>query len=220
MTETPRSAARKILLDLYDRASKNLGRRPSETEFFPVDVEEIVSMIGWQIRQISNLTERGEPLAGRVNFEQKTLYVESEDAGPRRSFTVAHEIGHIVLRHTCTVAFRPSNPHSVLRPHTIGTPSRSTKLQERQANAFAAELLMPERAVRREFQKRFGCDELGIGSLRAQTIISNLQTRGEDLAADLAVIKYPSPTVTSLVEFFRVSQIAMGRRLIELSLIY
>src|SRR5579863_7216151 len=101
MTETPRSAARRLLLDLYAQSSKALGHRPSETEFFPVKVDQIVPMLGWQLRSITRLSERGERLSGRADFEQKVVYVESEGSDSRRKFTIAHEIGHIVLRHAC-----------------------------------------------------------------------------------------------------------------------
>lgn len=60
------------------------------------------------------------------------LYNEKEKNLRRRSFTLAHEVGHILLGHT-----------------------QDGDKEEREANAFAAELLMP-RALARELRRRLG----------------------------------------------------------------
>ena len=54
----------------------------------------------------------------------------------RRRFTIAHEIGHFVL-HADRVA-----------PERGGKVNQAGRAQEREADAFAAELLMPEHLVR------------------------------------------------------------------------
>lgn len=67
----------------------------------------------------------------------------------RQRFTVAHELGHFVLhdgakyvdRSMTTLQFR--NAQS----------STGTEIEEREANQFAAALLMPAEWVRREFKK-------------------------------------------------------------------
>ena len=59
----------------------------------------------------------------------------------RKNFTVAHEIGHFVLP-------GHENADLVCTSTEVGNWSDSAKELEREANEFAAELLMPEDAVR------------------------------------------------------------------------
>ena len=54
----------------------------------------------------------------------------------RRRFTIAHEIGHFVLH------------PELARPERGGEVTEAGRVQEREADAFAAELLMPEDLVR------------------------------------------------------------------------
>lgn len=56
----------------------------------------------------------------------------------RRRFSVAHEIGHVVLR------------HGAIRFMIDKRPAGRPEWQEVQANAFAAELLMPKLAMMRK----------------------------------------------------------------------
>ena len=66
----------------------------------------------------------------------KRIITLPRNTSPERDvYTIAHEIGHIVLEH---------------RPNEAGMISRSGELtdEERQANVFAAELLMPKEKFR------------------------------------------------------------------------
>ncbi|MCX6373029.1 MAG: ImmA/IrrE family metallo-endopeptidase [Actinobacteria bacterium] len=54
----------------------------------------------------------------------------------RRRFTIAHEIGHFVLH------------EERCRPVHYGSVAEAGRAEEREADAFAAELLMPEPLVR------------------------------------------------------------------------
>lgn len=65
------------------------------------------------------------------------LWVNGTEFVPRQRFTLAHELGHVRCRHT-----------GALPPDTPETLSWSHDPLEVQANAFAAELLMPAPAVR------------------------------------------------------------------------
>ncbi len=61
-----------------------------------------------------------------------------------RRFSIAHELGHLLLKH-------PSHsPQELCRPY--GTPSSDTHAPdyEAEANAFAAELLMPSKMLQRD----------------------------------------------------------------------
>lgn len=69
---------------------------------------------------------------------QRIIVVSDQAPKTRRRFSVAHEIGHVVLR------------HGAIRLMMDGRPTSRPEWQEVQANAFAAELLMPKMALTRK----------------------------------------------------------------------
>lgn len=80
--------------------------------------------------------------AGAVRSDEReaVIWVRQEDDAARKRFTIAHELGHL-LNHPLGVAYRDNYAFSGGR-------------QERQANQFAAQLLVPiglfDQAVRRQ----------------------------------------------------------------------
>jgi Zn-dependent peptidase ImmA (M78 family) len=118
----------------------------------PIPVEEVAQKLGTRLSY--------EPLKGNVSGllyrqgESKTIGVNSAHAYTRQRFTIAHEIGHLLLH--------PGRPMIVdkmvrvrvnLRDKTSGL---ATDKEEIEANAFAAELLMPARLVSAELMRRAG----------------------------------------------------------------
>ncbi|HEV3145562.1 MAG TPA: ImmA/IrrE family metallo-endopeptidase [Gemmataceae bacterium] len=101
------------------------------------------------------------PLAGFLfaNADGGYILVNADDPVPRRRFSAAHELGHFLLH------FRPGDADPIggylQEDETIAEVDEVEDLaaMERQANHFAAELLMPEEACRRiatEAQSRGG----------------------------------------------------------------
>jgi Zn-dependent peptidase ImmA (M78 family) len=89
---------------------------------------------------------------------------------------------------------------------------------EREANAFASELLMPAKAVRREFTRLVGSDQLSVRSARAEHLFKFAEVRPEFAAARLAEAQLSS-TSGSFADFFGVSKQAAARRILELELV-
>jgi Zn-dependent peptidase ImmA (M78 family) len=94
--------------------------------------------------------------AGRVGW----AFVSAADPLPRRRFTAAHELGHFLLHRATMGRFR-ADTEATLREAEDDVADR----MEREANRFAAELLMPAdvcqaRAV--ELAERHGCCPRGI----------------------------------------------------------
>ncbi len=78
-----------------------------------------------------------------------TVFIRSSDNPRRQRFTVAHELGHYVLH-------RDGHPEGMFDDdlnflRTDGNIA-GDKEQEKEANLFAAELLMPENAVRTAYE--------------------------------------------------------------------
>jgi Zn-dependent peptidase ImmA (M78 family)/transcriptional regulator with XRE-family HTH domain len=81
---------------------------------------------------------QGDPLSGAALTDHAfpLLFVNSDFSRPRSLFTLAHELGHLLLGHV---------DEGIALDESLTGPSDI----ERSANAFAATFLMPEQAVRK-----------------------------------------------------------------------
>ncbi len=115
----------------------------------------------WGVRW-SEIPDPDPKLAGFLyaNAHAGYIFVRKEDPMPRRRFSAAHELGHLVLH--LDKALQDAGPDAELvrgdeALHDAGEPDPDA--MERQANRFAAELLMPEevcRALSGRFTRRYG----------------------------------------------------------------
>jgi hypothetical protein len=110
----------------------------------PVDLRVVVSALNLE------LVERGhEPFACEAALvpmgDTRAIVTRGRGDERRRRFSIAHEIGHFLL-HPDRVA-----------PERGGAANAALALQEREADQFAAELLMPADRLRRAAFE-CGCD--------------------------------------------------------------
>ena len=121
----------------------------------PVDVEEVAASLcllrirrGADLCAIANVKE-GTKLSGVLLPGPREIWVQRDEPADRCSFTIAHEIGHHVLHSDgATVMCRPAD---------VDGADEQIRIREREANRFAAELLMPAAMVR-EYADREGAD--------------------------------------------------------------
>jgi Zn-dependent peptidase ImmA (M78 family) len=154
---------------------------------------------------------------GKCLFEDKKILIDSTAPEGARRFSLAHEIGHAVLHRnvrgsSCGGPPLLNRTRSVQRGKVKDLEARIPQI-ELEADVFAAELLMPEKAVRRQFERIFSVDRLWIGTRTSRPL--NLKEFSESVAS-----QKPSDGFSSLTEFFDVSRQAMARRLRELRLVY
>ena len=104
----------------------------------PVPVESIAEdLLGLAVEVRDDL-----PVSGMLLPSERRIVVRSDESDPRRRFTIAHELGHWVCQ--CQEGeMRPV----YCRAEEIGVDPEAKAL-EREANIFAANLVMPESAVR------------------------------------------------------------------------
>lgn len=146
----------------------------------PVPVEDIATALGADV-QI-------EPLEGGLSGvlyregDRTVLGVNGWHAEVRQRFTIAHELGHLQLHQDALFV------DGLL--HRDSTSSRAVNTHEIEANAFAAELLMPRHMLLEELRRRLP----------------------ESGATD------PSKLTRHLAEEFEVSEQAMEFRLANLGL--
>lgn len=107
----------------------------------PVDPRVIAERMNIRVIEanFANTTLRGFEGLSYIENNQRVILINSEQPAARKRFTIAHELGHHVLGHTESGhMFRDKAPD--MNPY--GAPP-----QEREANSFAASLLMPPEVV-------------------------------------------------------------------------
>lgn len=125
----------------------------------PVDVEELASSLcrlrvrrGDDLASVAGVAE-GTRLSGVLIPRLWEIWVRRDEPAARCRFTIAHEIGHHVLHSDgATVMCRPTD---------VEQAEGSARVREREANMFAAELIMPEALVR-EYADRDGADPFAL----------------------------------------------------------
>jgi hypothetical protein len=119
----------------------------------PVPVESIAEdMLGLAVDVRDDL-----PVSGMLLPSERRILVRSDESAERRRFTIAHELGHWICQ--CLEGeMRPV----YCRADEIGV-DPGAKALEREANIFAANLLMPEPSLRGvvhdEAPARFGVSD-------------------------------------------------------------
>lgn len=120
----PDQAAQQALLEYWDGS-------------FPVDPRALAEKVGIAVRPVSN-----QNYSGKAYIENDVPVIEynRSDSFLRQRFTIAHELGHHALNHT-QAGHRFRDDPSKFSLNVVSP-------KETAANKFAAELLMPELAVK------------------------------------------------------------------------
>jgi predicted transcriptional regulator len=112
----------------------------------PVDVAELAGSlcclrvrVGADLRALVNAASDMH-VSGVLLPATSEIWVRRDESETRRRFTIAHEVGHHFLH---------SDGATVLcRPVDVDQADETARAKEREANRFAAELLMPEPLIR------------------------------------------------------------------------
>jgi Zn-dependent peptidase ImmA (M78 family) len=109
----------------------------------PIDVRAIAELIGAHVRTVPH----DGSISGMLyrDGRQVIIGVNERDAPVRQRFTIAHELGHLKL-HRGRPMILDHKVQDDIRVDLRDTTQPSTH-EEVQANAFAAELLMPQAMV-------------------------------------------------------------------------
>ncbi|MBV1788403.1 ImmA/IrrE family metallo-endopeptidase [Marinobacterium sp. D7] len=110
----------------------------------PVNPARIAERMGIQV-----VTESDSSISGKAEITPDGAFISfnPNDAEVRRRFTLAHELGHLALNHVT-----PSSP--CLRDPSQNFSLSNYDAKESEANRFAAELLMPAKAIEILIEKR------------------------------------------------------------------
>jgi Zn-dependent peptidase ImmA (M78 family) len=137
--------------NVTDERAHDLRRRYHErfeALELPVPVDSIAEdLLGLQIVEIDM------ECSGMLLPVERRILVNAGEHETRRRFTVAHELGHWICQ-----CLEGSAEPVFCRAQDIETDA--DRAREREANVFAAELLMPEYAVRELGENAFGVSDL------------------------------------------------------------
>lgn len=118
----------------------------------PVPVEQIAEdLLGLSVAESEELQVSGLLLPAEHEVWLNAL--EARESPGRRRFTIAHEVGHWVCQ-----CLEGRVAPIFCRSTDVGV--GEGRQLEREANVFAAELLMPEPLVRAEWPRATSCAEL------------------------------------------------------------
>lgn len=150
-TLEPAAAAQGLLRDFEERYDAS--------EAPPVPVERVASsLLGLFVDEADDLrtlpgapTDQGR-LSGMLDAEEMVIWVDRGEArrSPgRRRFTIAHEIGHLLLHVPVLHQVFYDRPGDIREIEEVpdGEELPELRRREREANVFARELLMPEPLV-------------------------------------------------------------------------
>lgn len=224
---------RLLLNALFENHLELFGKSLEVRDLFPLRLDILIrdqlKITYEEPAEFSNITLEAPKfeVSGFIQtHEKRTRIVVPQSLKPEwRRFTVAHEVGHLLL-HAPTL-------HHHHRPLTGGERANlDLPPAEHEANLFAAYLLMPKKPVSEYFEHCIGNPIDGrepdpelafwLGTVARQSIDEiELVKRGADYRALLVaqLTEFKGLRFVSLADRFGVSASAMGYQLIDLELV-
>jgi Zn-dependent peptidase ImmA (M78 family) len=150
----------------------------------PVPIEEIVeSKLGINIVPLAGL-QQGFDIVGFISSDLTEISVDQyiyESRERRYRFTLAHEVGHVVLHRELFQGYE-FNTTDEWNEFVRSIPNLENKWLEWQAHCFAGLVLVPKHALERE---------LGIGSRRLRARGVKMESQfARDLLVDITATKF------------------------------
>lgn len=223
-----KDTARQLLLEIWGRRGELWAPSVEPEEIFPLDVPLIIqNVLGVNVEEPEEILngEAGVEIAGFIDRKQNKIVLAQRFKIQWRRFTAAHEVAHWLL-HPKLIYLRE-------RPLTGAERANYQRSEtESEADAFAAELLMPTKLVNKIFFRDFHSpidgrkpdDDLAFWFSEAsptKIAPSDLAGRGVQFRA-LGIAQadtWRGTAILPLTDQFGVSPTAMSIRLMELGLV-
>lgn len=131
---------------IQEKANTVLLEQPSVAEQLPINIEQIVENEGVRLLPF----DFKEDISGVLMLEngEATIGYNSNEHRVRNRFTIAHELGHYILHKDDKDLFVDKEFQVLFRLNNADTSAK----HEREANEFAACILMPENLIRNEIE--------------------------------------------------------------------
>lgn len=124
----------------YGKALSEANRLLSKYEMNvpPIRIEDIVMGEGVEVFEV-DFDTNNDLISGFIDHGESTIYLNKFESDDRQAFTLAHELGHWLLHHQ---DLEEGSELAVMYRKT--DPSRNNDPKEKEANCFAANLLVPK----------------------------------------------------------------------------
>jgi len=126
----------------WDHATSSADKLTEGISAPPIPVYEIAESNGVNVLFV-DFGVNSEIVSGLCDFKAARIYVNKDDSTERQAFTMGHELGHWILHKEIYLA----NPDSYPVLARFSDPNRNDSM-EKEANKFAACLLVPERLLK------------------------------------------------------------------------
>ncbi|MEK7571657.1 MAG: ImmA/IrrE family metallo-endopeptidase [Patescibacteria group bacterium] len=134
------AAAKELLTSVYS---------DNEHISLPVDLAKILENYNINLVYVK-FKDKG--ISGAFDKEKNTIYVNTDDSFTRKSFTIAHELGHLILH--------KDKPREFFYRLEIAQIAEEDREEDIEANLFAASLLMPESLIKKYWELTKDIDKL------------------------------------------------------------
>lgn len=125
--------------DVAERRADDLSARYSSP---PIPILEIAEQSGVNVI-FADFGPNSESVSGMCDFSKARIYINQDDVAERQAFTMAHELGHWLLHKQIFL----DDPDRYPVMPRFSQPNQGDPL-EKEANKFAAHLLVPTRLLR------------------------------------------------------------------------
>lgn len=123
----------------------------------PVQIVALANKLGLEVLKA---TFNRQDVAGMIMAQDKKIFICENDNPQRRRFSIAHEIGHYILHYKSGELKDQEAEKYVSFRDSVS--SLAFDIREIEANYFAANLLMPEREIKRLLKGAYSLDEMAI----------------------------------------------------------
>ena len=213
--------ARELQIELWDRQC-TLWQGENVTPIDVCDPWKAAQHLGYEVQEgwvDSPGMRAGFQLGGFLNRPMKLIGLSDQLAQRTMRFTLAHEVGHILL-HPGLHHHREIPLHGMTEPHEPVNP------KERQANHFAGCFLVPTKQLKRAFLASFGVEKLTLTDnvafeLLGGSFMSLMNTPYDSLAFDRVVaqaVRFSGRQFGALNDLFQVSPTTLAIRLRQVGL--
>ncbi len=115
-----------------------------------IDIKKIANLLGVTLLEY----DFGEEMSGVLVLknDKGTIGYNKDHSDQRQRFTIAHELGHFVLHRKNHNDVFVDKDFIIMYRRRNGDYSESELIQEQEANAFAAAILMPEHLIEQELR--------------------------------------------------------------------
>jgi Zn-dependent peptidase ImmA (M78 family) len=214
--------ARRLQLEIWEKRAEIWPDRSDVSPMEAADPHVAIKALGFAVEEWSSLGQFQDvsgtvDVAGLFDADNRRIQISQRMPPHVARFTLAHELGHLVCG-------APSGVHRDRAVDGAGGAARAPA--EYEADKFAALFLMPLKQVVAEFHLRFLAAPFVVNeeSAFASGFASSRAFRERfankrDISLFLSTAKYFNGNqFRSMAECFRVSAVAMARRLEELGL--